>query len=121
MPACSMKQSDRREQLRRVGNDLVAHYGRKKFYSVAEVSAANRRARVEPDFACWSLAAFNARGDFDAYHRGMGETCDYVSMKKAMLESAVTADGWSLFDLDFDLSWLELPDIDLSIFDFFDV
>jgi hypothetical protein len=45
-------------------------------------------------------------------------------MKREMLDSvAATADSSSLLglDFDFDLSWLELPDIEWSIFDFFDL
>ena len=43
-------------------------------------------------------------------------------MKKAMLASLAdgeAAPGW--LDFDFDLSWLDFPDIDWSIFDFFDL
>lgn len=119
MPACAMKPEDRRHQVKVVGEDLVRHHGRKPFYSVEEVKAANRRQKVDFDVACWSHAVFNSHGDFDAYHRSLGEDCDYVSMKAEMLSSVSTAPDTSWFDLD--LSWLEFPDIDWSLFDFFDL
>jgi hypothetical protein len=118
MPACAIKPADRREQVRVVGNDLVEHYGKKHFYTVDEVKAANRRQSINVDVGCWSHAAFNTHRDFDAYHRSIGEACDYGAMKAEMLESvsSVAETSWT----DLDLSWLELPDIDFSIFDFFD-
>jgi hypothetical protein len=114
-----MQPADRRVQVRVVGDDLVKHYGKKRFYSVDEVKAANRRQGINIDVACWSHAAFNAHTDFDAYHQSIGKICDYASMKAEMLSSVSTAADTSWFDID--LSWLEFPDIDWSIFDFFDL
>jgi hypothetical protein len=117
--ACAMTPSDRRRQVRMVGDDLVRNYGKKKFYSVAEVKSANRRQNVSLDSGCWSHATFNSHGDFDAYHRSIGESCDYVSMKAEMLASVSTSSETSWFD--FNLSWLEFPEMDWSLFDFFDL
>lgn len=119
MPTCSISPADRRHQTRIVGTDLLQNYGRKQFYSVEEVKAANRRQNVSADFGCWSHATFNSHSDFDAYHQSIGESCDYISMKGEMLSSVSTATDSSWFDID--LSWLEFPEIDLSIFDFFDL
>lgn len=118
MRACAISPADRREQARLVGNDLVKNYGKKKFYSVQEVKEANRRQDVSLDVACWSHAMFNSHGDFDAYHRTLGENCDYIAMKGEMVSSVSHDAETSWFDLD--LSWLEFPDIDFSIFDFLD-
>jgi hypothetical protein len=123
MPACAMAPADRRKQIQAVGNDLVKHHGKKKFYTVDEVKAANRRQRIDYDVGCWSHAFFNTHADFDAYHAELGEPCDYAEMKRELLTSVMTnPEPSSVFDLgfDFDLSWLELPDIDWSIFDFLD-
>lgn len=128
MPACEISPADRREQVRRVGNDLVRHYGKKKHYSVEEVKEANRRQAIEIDFGCWSHAVFNTHADFDAYHASIGEVCDYAGMKGRMLEAVSTpsteavsaAAGDAANWIDVDLSWLEFPDIDWSIFDFID-
>jgi hypothetical protein len=119
MPACAIRPADRRDQVRRVGNDLLQNYGRKKFYSAEEVKAANRRQDVPFDVACWSHAAFNSHADFDAYHAAIGESCDYAAMKSEMLSSVSEAADTSWFDID--LSWLEFPDLDFSLFDFLDL
>ena len=119
MPACAISPSDRREQVRKVGNDLVKNYGRKKNYTVQEVKNANRRQGINYDVGCWSHATFNSHKDFDEYHQSIGESCDYVAMKSEMLSSVSNTADSSWFD--FDLSWLEFPDIDWSIFDFFDI
>ena len=42
-------------------------------------------------------------------------------MKSEMLSSVSSSGDTSLFGFDIDLSWLEFPDLDFSIFDFFDV
>ena len=115
---CAISPADKRRQAKLVGDDLLSHHGKRKFYSVNQVRDANRRCNIQPDYVCWSHALFNTHFDFDRLHDDLGEACDYVSMKKEMLESLSASDvsGW----FDFDLSWLEFPDIDLSIFDFFD-
>lgn len=120
MPACAISPSDCRDQVRRVGNDLVKNNGRKEYYTVQEVKDANRRQSIPYDLSCWSYAAFNSHEDFDDYHRSIGESCDYVSMKLDMLSSVSNGNELSWLDFDIDLSWLEFPDIDWSIFDFFD-
>jgi hypothetical protein len=119
MQACTISPSDRRKLLQVVGNDLVKNYGKKPYYTVQEVKDANRRQKVDVDVVCWLHAVFNTHSDFDRYHESIGESCDYVAMKGEMLSSLSNATDTSWFDLD--LSWLEFPDIDFSIFDFFDV
>ncbi|PUE06719.1 hypothetical protein B9Z51_12270 [Limnohabitans sp. T6-5] len=118
MPACAISPADRRQQVRKIGNDLLQNYGKKQYYTIEEVKAANHRNKVDFDFVCWSYAAFNSHKDFDDYHRSVGESCDYVSMKSDMLSSVSNVTDTSWFD--FDLSWLEFPDIDFSLFDFLD-
>lgn len=119
MPACAISPPDPRHQVGLVGNDLLKNYGRKQHYTVLEVHNANRRQGIAPDFACWSHTTFNSHQDFDSYHQSLGENCDYVAMKSEMLSSVSNvADSSSWFD--FQLSWLEFPDIDWSLFDFFD-
>ncbi len=119
MRACALSPADRSQQVRLVGNDLVKHYGKKRYYTVQEVRDANRRQGIRLDVGCWSHATFNTHSDFDLYHQSIGESCDYAAMKGEMLSSVSNASDMSWFDID--LSWLEYPDIDLSIFDFFDL
>ena len=118
MPACAIRPAGRRKQVRLVGNDLVRNYGKKQHYTVLEVKNANRRQGIAVDVVCWSHAVFNSHQDFDAYHRSIGESCDYVAMKSEMLSSVSSASDTSWFDIE--LSWLEFPEVDWSIFDFFD-
>ena len=118
MPACSISPTDRRMQTRAVGSDLVRNYGRKNYYSVEEVKSANTRQNIGADFGCWSHATFNSHKDFDEYHQSIGESCDFLAMKGEMLSSVSINTDSSWFDHDF--SWLEFPDIDLSLFDFLD-
>jgi len=121
MPACAIKPEDRKKQVRLVGKDLIKNYGKKSFYTVQEVKNANRRQGINYDVACWSHAFFNSHSDFDEYHRRIGESCDYIGMKQAMAESissSAGADSW--FDFNFDLSWMELPSVEWSVFDLFD-
>jgi hypothetical protein len=121
MRACAISPDDRRDQVKRVGDDLVKQYGKKSFYTVEEVKQSNRRCNISLDFGCWSHATFNTHKDFDAFHHSIGEQCDYVSMKSEMLSSVSSPGDTSILGFDFDLSWLDFPNIDLSIFDFFDV
>lgn len=115
---CAISPLDKRAQAKRVGDDLVRNYGKRNFYSVEQVRSANRRTGIGVDVACWSHALFNTHSDFDHLHSATEEVCDYMTMKKEMLESVSNGSdsGWFAFDL----SWLEFPDIDFSIFDLFD-
>lgn len=119
MAVCNIRPVDRRDQTCRVGSDLLKNYGKKPHYSVQEVKAANRRQGIGFDVACWSHATFNSHADFDGYHQSIGESCDYVAMKGEMLSTVSTVSDSSWFD--FNLSWLEFPDIDLSLFEFLDL
>jgi hypothetical protein len=119
MPACASAPADRRKQARLVGNDLVKNYGRKRYYTPLEIRNANRRQQIQVDVGCWSYAMFASREDFDAYHLARGETCDYVAMKSEMVSSVSSSGDGSWFDID--VSWLEFPQIDWSVFDFFDL
>jgi hypothetical protein len=121
---CAISPADRRRQAQLVGNDLAKHYGKRNFYSIDQVKQANQRQKIEIDVACWSHALFNTHADFDHFHTLIGEACDYASMKAEMLRSisidAVSNANADASWFDWDLSWIEFPDIDLSLFDFID-
>src|SRR5688572_21841439 len=117
MPACSINPGDRREHVRRVGNDLLKNFGSKQFYSVEEVKAANCRQGISLELCCWSHAAFNSHRDFDTYHQTLGERGDYMAMKAEMLSSVSNTSDTSKW-YDKDVSWLELPLAILDCFDF---
>jgi len=115
---CAISPRDKQTQARRVGDDLIRNHGKRHFYSVQQVRGANQRCRIQPDVGCWSHALFNTHEDFDRLQSGAGAACDYLAMKRQMLESV--SSGSTLEWFDFDLSWLDFPDVDWSVFDFFD-
>ena len=120
LPApCALAPRDKKAQAKRVGDDLVRHHGKRRFHSTAQVRAANERCGIPLDVSCWSFALFGTHSDFDRIHEAAGGACDYLAMKQQMLESVATGDASGWFD--FDLSWLDFPDIDWSIFDFLDL
>lgn len=103
-----------------VGDDLLQHHGQKKFYSQREIEKANRRHDLPIDVHCWLYCLYMDHNSFDAYHKEIGEACDYSSMKSSMVAAITDHKSDSWFDFDWDLSWLELPDIEFgSFFDFF--
>ncbi|MFV0680036.1 hypothetical protein [Ottowia sp.] len=112
---CAVRPREAKLQIQNVGNDLVQHYGKKKFYTVREVREANRRQRVDVDVGCWSHAFFNTHEDFDKMHQAVGESCDYAGMKAELVTNISGADSSSWFDFDWDLSWLDLSNIDIDI------
>ena len=116
---CAISPTDKKAQAKRVGDDLVRHYGKRKFYTVEQVREANRRKAIGIDVACWSHAMFNSHSDFDQLHAAAGDACDYFAMKSQMLRAVATEESGNWFD--WDLSWLDFPDLDISIFDFFDL
>ncbi len=123
-PPCAIRPLQARRQIQAVGDDLVRHHGKRRFYTVEQVRAANRRQGIGLDVGCWSHAFFNSHADFDRLHAGQGAACDYAGMKSELAEALTSADASppsSWLDFDWDLSWLELPDLDWSIFDFFDL
>lgn len=104
-----------------IGKDLVAIHGKKKYYTQPQIKRALERNAYLVDVHCWAYCLFLSHDAFDTYHASIGEICDFISMKTSMLASATdhVSDSW--LDFDWDLSWLELPDFDLtSIFDIFD-
>jgi hypothetical protein len=115
---CAIPPADKQRQAKRVGDDLIRHHGKRRFYSVSEIRAANQRCDIPIDFCCWSYAMYGTHFDFDRMHEAAGEACDYLAMKAEMLDSVArhASTGW----FDFDLSWIDFPDLDWSVFDLFD-
>ena len=104
-----------------VGNDLSRKHGKKKFYRQRQVERVLDRHGYLVDVHCWAYCFFMDHASFDSYHRSIDESCDYLAMKESMVTSVTDHASDSWLDFDFDLSWLELPDVDLSsIFDFID-
>lgn len=105
-----------------IGNDLAVRRGKKSFYSQSEIKQSLKRHRYDIDWHCWAYCLYMDHTSFDSYHRSINESCDYLAMKESMVSSVTDSASDSWLDFDFDLSWLEFPDVDLSsIFDFIDL
>jgi len=120
MTSCALAPTDKKAYGKAVGEILVRKHGKRKYYSPQQVKQASAQSRYNVDWDCWAMCLFTSPSDFNAYHAEIGETCDYAAMRAEM--TAALTDGASDAWFDFDLSWLEWPDIDLgSIFDFIDL
>lgn len=116
-----LSEAEKKELAIKVGHDLVATHGTKKYYSRKQVTNSLEKYQYSPDIFCWAYCLYMDHASFDSYHASINETCDYLAMKESMAASVTDHASDSWFDFDFDLSWLEFPDIDLSdIFDFLD-
>jgi hypothetical protein len=122
MAICALTSADKRLIARRVGRDLIKHHGKKRCYSVTEVRNAAQRQDFLVDWHCWAYALYTDRVSFDAYHRKIGESCDYVAMHRGMME-AVGGDAAStleVLDPSGSVDGLEIADDSWSIFDLLD-
>lgn len=120
MTIATLSDDEKRELVRRVGADLNARSGRKKFYSPSEIGKSLKRLDERVGIHCWAYCFYSTPTDFAAYHESIGEACDYAAMKSELLSAFTEGASDSWFDID--LSWLDWPDIDLSgIFDFLDL
>lgn len=118
MTICKLKQTDKKILIQKVGDDLLKRKGRKPYYSQKDVETSLRQQNILMDWDCWAYCFFLSHDSFDAYHKSIGENCDYLSMKQEVIGDITSGASTSWLDFDFDLSWLDWPDFDLS--DFFD-
>ena len=122
MTTSSLSESDKKELGRTIGNDLARCHGKKKYYAQPEIKKSLETNGYVIDVHCWAYCLFMNHGDFDDYHNSIGEVCDYLSMKSSMISSLTDHASDSWLDFDFNLSWFEWPDIDISsIFDSVDI
>lgn len=119
MPDCKLEPDDKRAFGRAVGNDLLKHHGKQKYYTPQQVKASCDRLGYPVDWHCWAMSLFTSPEAFAIYHEALGEVCDRVVMRSDMITALSESTSWSIADVD--LSWLDWPDIDLSgIFEGFD-
>jgi hypothetical protein len=107
---------NKKEYISDIGQILVRDYGKKKFYTPAEIKKSHRLSKWHDgiDFSCWAMSVFSSHTDFDYYHQQTGEMCSYVEMKTEMLDEFSAAEGISLSsltDFDIDASWLDFGDV----------
>ena len=119
MTVLELSPSQKKAHGKEVGEILVRDYGKKKYYTSAHVKKASKEATHGLDWHCWAMSLYTSPSDFKSYHDSIGEDCDYAEMKSEMT-SALT-DGASDSWFEFDMSWLEWPNVELpTVFDFFD-
>jgi len=112
MGLCAINTPEKQALGKTVGDDLLQHHGKKRYYRTEEVREAVKRSYYPMDWSCWAYCLFTSPEDFSRYHESIGEPCDYGKMKAEMV-SAMT-DGASTSWFDAHMSWLEWPDVDLS-------
>src|SRR5688572_1760404 len=103
---CAPAPVNKKEYITDIGRILVKSYGKKKYYSPKEVKKAHRKSKSHEgtDFSCWGMSTFSSHEDFDDYHRGTGELCNYGEMKTEMLQGLSVSTGSEIFEKsDFDI------------------
>ncbi len=122
MGARALSAAEKRQIARRVGGDLIRHYGKKRCYTVPEVKKAAQRQELAFDWYCWAYALYTDRAAFDEYHREIGEICEYRAMHQSMM-GAVGGDAalmLEVLDPSPSMHGIETADDSWSMFDFFD-
>ena len=115
-------EDEKKEFSRKLGSDVFKTHGKKKYYSKDEINKSYTNLGTPIDLHCWGYSLFMTHSDFDTHHSLIGEACDYIAMKTEMVTAFTghVSDAWS--DFDFDLSWVEFPDFDISgVLDVFDI
>lgn len=116
---CHVKPADKKAFISAVGKQLVQRHGKRQYYKPTEVRTVATDLGYGIDIHCWAYCFYSSPSDFATLHSLAGDACDYVAMKTEVLADLASGASFSLLDID--LSWLELPDIDLSaVFDWFD-
>jgi type II secretory pathway pseudopilin PulG len=80
------KRSALRDYVRRVGRVLRARYGKQPSYDPYQVKQMLQKWRYSTPYDCYCLALYCNYLDFDSYHRGIGESCDYQAMRQEMCD-----------------------------------
>lgn len=122
MGTCALTSADKRLVARRVGRDLIKHYGKKRCYTIPEVRKAAQRQELSIDWYCWAYALYTDPVAFDAYHRQIGESCEYVAMHQSMMEvvGGDAASTLEVLDPSPSVAGVDAADGSWSIFDLFD-
>lgn len=65
----------------KLSQELSRRFGKKKFYSVDEVTQAAERGHLSTAFIAYAHAIFCARADFDARYSALGVACTYDGLR----------------------------------------
>lgn len=76
-----------RNYVKHVGPELRKRYGKQRKYTPTQVKQTIYASGYSSDVDCYAFAMFCDRDDFVEYHRTIGESCDYNSMRSEISES----------------------------------
>ena len=83
---CHVSPPDKKKFLSDVGQNLVEHHGKKKYYSQKEVQDSCRHRNYrDVDWHCWAFCIYTSPETFEDIHRESGESCNYTEMKSEAL------------------------------------
>jgi uncharacterized membrane protein YgcG len=73
--------------VKHVGPELRNRYGNQQKYTPAQVKQTVRASGYSSDNDCYAFALYCSEDDFIDYHRSIGESCDYNSMRSEISDS----------------------------------
>jgi uncharacterized membrane protein YgcG len=73
--------------VKHVGPELRKRYGKQSRYTPAQVKQTVTASGYSSQDDCYAFALYCAEDDFVDYHRSIGESCDYNSMRSEISDS----------------------------------
>ena len=73
--------------VKHVGPELRNRYGNQQKYTPAQVKQAVKASGYSSQDDCYAFALYCSEDDFGDYHRSIGESCDYNSMRHEISDS----------------------------------
>lgn len=67
--------------VKKLSPELLRRFGKKRFYSIEEVTQAARRSSQPMAFIAYAHAIFCSQTDFDAYYVPLGIACTYDGLR----------------------------------------
>ena len=118
---------NKKEFIQNLAKGLVQNYGKKKFYSPAEVVSINEE--INPDNASelkwWGMSIFCSHDDFEHYLDTVEDEINatdniYDNLKAEMLlefTPVAISDWQDIPKIDYDISWLDFGELAGEIFE----
>ena len=73
-----------RSYVRRLSYDLLRRFGKKRFYSIEQVTQAVQRGKFAGDFMAYAHAAFCTERDFDGHYQSVRHSCSYRDLRRTI-------------------------------------
>jgi hypothetical protein len=73
--------------IKHIGPELRKRYGVQREYTTDQVKQTVSNSLYSSDYDCYSFALYCSHDDFLDYHRTIGESCDYNSMRSEISDS----------------------------------